>query len=298
MRIGEDSALLRAQASLTERDLVLIGWLYDHGVLTTYQIAAALFPSLDFAQRRLLRLTRLKVLARFRPQKWDGGSHPYHYVLDQLGTEVVAAQRGDDPPRRDQARRRRSHLTSRANLPHLLGTNQFFIDLATYGRTHPGSALVRWWPASVFHEPGSLFRKGDDPSGWFIRPFPRPDGHGIWAENGVRVPFFAEYDRGSERQEVLVDKVVSYSRLAALTRWRWPVLFWLPSVRRELNMHHLLAAENPRAIVATAAADHAAATGLSPAGAVWWLHGREGARLRLAQLPYVDSELTTAPERR
>jgi hypothetical protein len=49
-------------------------------------------------------------LARFRPQKPDGGSYPYHYVLDQLGTDVVAAQRGDELPRRDQARLRRWHV--------------------------------------------------------------------------------------------------------------------------------------------------------------------------------------------
>ena len=114
--MADDNALLKAQASLTKRDLVLIGWLHDHGVLTTYQIADALFPSLDFAQRRLLKLTRLGILTRFRPQKWDGGSHPYHYVLDQLGAEAAAAEGGDDPPRRDQARRRRNHLVSRANL--------------------------------------------------------------------------------------------------------------------------------------------------------------------------------------
>jgi hypothetical protein len=39
------------QARLTERDLTLMGWLGDHGVLTTDQIAHALYPSLDFAQR-------------------------------------------------------------------------------------------------------------------------------------------------------------------------------------------------------------------------------------------------------
>ena len=65
-----DDALLRVQASLTNRDMILLDWLYDHAVLTTDQIATALFPSLDFAHRRLLRLTRLGVVDRFRPQRW------------------------------------------------------------------------------------------------------------------------------------------------------------------------------------------------------------------------------------
>jgi hypothetical protein len=45
-------ALMRVQAGLTTRDLVLLGWLADHGVLTTDQVAVGLFPSVNFAQRR------------------------------------------------------------------------------------------------------------------------------------------------------------------------------------------------------------------------------------------------------
>ncbi len=62
-----DERVLAVQSSLTGRDLRLMGWLYDHGVLTTPQIIAALFGSVSFAQRRLLRLLHLGVLARFRP---------------------------------------------------------------------------------------------------------------------------------------------------------------------------------------------------------------------------------------
>ena len=39
--------------------------LTDHGVFTTPQLAHALFPSLDFAQHRLARLTALRVVDRF-----------------------------------------------------------------------------------------------------------------------------------------------------------------------------------------------------------------------------------------
>ena len=299
--MANDNALLKAQASLTQRDLILLGWLADHGVLTTYQIADALFPSLDFAQRRLLRLTRLGILDRFRPQKWNGGSHPYHYVLAQLGTEAAAAERGDDPPRRDQAKRRYHHLVSRANLPHLLGTNQFFIDLAAYARTHPGSSLLRWWPAKEFHDFGGFFRSGDDPGLISAGQLPRPDGHGIWAENGAQVPFFAEYDTGKERLEILILKTAAYERLAEYTTtWKWPVLIWLPTARRERNLHRALAGIRLRVVIATAAADHAAARGLTPADDVWWLIGRnpDDRRLRLAQLPFTDPDITNDTEMR
>ena len=77
-----------------------------------------------------------------------------------------------------------------------------------------------------------------------------------------------------------------HRRRRGSTRWRWPVLFWLPNTRRELNLHQLLAGIDIPGLVATAADDHATTTGQSPADNVWWLHGHEGARLRLAELPY------------
>ncbi len=289
MRLSDETRVLRAQASLTNRDYRLIGWLYDHGVLTTDQIAAALFSSLDVTQRRLLRLLDLGLVNRFRPQRWEGGSYPYHYVLDQLGTELEAAQRGVPPPRRDQARRRRVHLTTRANLPHLLGTNQFFIDLAAHERTHPGTRLARWRPAAAFHDRGAFYHQGDH-ADLMLRQMPRPDGHGIWAEDGREVAFFLEFDLANETLDDLAEKVAAYGLLGSLTRWRWPVLFHLPTALRELHLHRHLAATfaaTPlNAYIATTAADLRAETGLSPAGAVWWLYGHDsGRRLRLIDLP-------------
>jgi hypothetical protein len=205
------SSLLRVQSQLTTRDLVLLGWLADHRLLTTFQIATALFPSLDYAQERLRTLYRLAVVDRFRPQRPDGGSYPYHYVLAQLGDDVVAAQRGDDLPRRDRARRRREHLTSRANLPHLLGVNTFFTDLAGYARTHPHANLVRWWSAATCQQMGAFADDGDDIHVRTYTPTSRPDGHGIYTEHGHQVPFFLEYDTGTERpMSRLVDKLDGY----------------------------------------------------------------------------------------
>ncbi|HEY2791623.1 MAG TPA: replication-relaxation family protein [Micromonosporaceae bacterium] len=277
--------LLQVQSSLTDRDHTLLSWLYDHGVLTTDQIAHALFPSLDFCQRRLLRLTSLGVVARFRPQKPYGGSFPYHYVIDQLGADIVAAQRGEPPPRRDHARARRHHLTSRANLPHLLGINQFFTDLVGYARTEPGAVLERWWPASRLQSSAAFYQRGDDAGVMLAGRGVRPDAHGIWVERS-RVAFYLEYDTGTETLGILVDKVGSYTRLALETGRPRPVLFWLPTVARELHLHQRLA-EFPAGVdapVATATRDHAAAVRRSPAEDIWWLHGRTGARCRLAAL--------------
>jgi hypothetical protein len=279
-----EEALLRIQAHLTDRDHILLGWLADHGVLTSFQIAHARYPSLDFAQRRLRALCQTKkLLGRFRPFRAEGGTYPYHYILSQLGTDVVASQRGEEVPRRDQARRRRWHLTSRANLPHLLGVNQFFTDLAGYARTHPDAALERWWPAARLTTMSGFMEPGDAPTLLVRTPRIRPDGHGIFTDHGSRTPFYLEYYTGSEPLPVLVAKVDGYHDLARATGRVYPVLFWLHSGQREYHLHQRLTDAGIRYPVATAARNQAA--GKSPAEAVWWLHGHFGTRLWLADLP-------------
>jgi hypothetical protein len=268
---------------LTDRDRVLLGWLYDHGVLTSFQTAHALFPSLDFCQRRLRTLCRLRLVARFRPLRAGGGSYPYHYVIDQLGAEVVAAGRDERPPRRDHARSERRRWTASRTLAHRLGVNQFFTDLAGYARTHPDAELVAWLPESACARAG-VFTSDDDPA--LVRayqPRVRPDGYGRWAENGVVVLAFVEFDAGGEQLSVLTDKLAGYRDLFATIGRVWPVLFWLHSAARERNLRHLVADTPPPVPVATAARDHAAAAGLCPAEAVWAVPGH-GQRVPLVDL--------------
>jgi hypothetical protein len=285
MRIRNE--VLASQMRLTDRDLRLLGWLHDHGVFTTPQITGALFTSASFGQRRLSELRRRQLIDRFRPQKPDGGSFPYHYVLDQLGYTVVAGQRLDPLPRPGYARTRLAHLTSRANLHHLCGVNGFFTDLAAHARTHPGSALDRWWPAARFQGPGAFFQAGDGVDVSLAGAKVRPDGHGVWIDQGRSVPFYLEYDTGTEPLHILVAKVVRYRVLAIHTHRWWPVLFALPTSRREWNLQQRLADDYGYTDlpIATISADHPETAGLGPAGAVWWLHGRYGARQRLTDLP-------------
>ena len=274
--------VLRVQSQLTDRDHVLLGWLADHGVLTTFQIATVLFPSLDYAQERLRKLLALAVVDRFRPQRPNGGSHPYHYVLAQLGVDVVSAQRGEPPPRRDHATRRRWHLTNRANLPHLLGVNGFFTDLAGHARTHPGSELRRWWPAARCQRMGAFATDDDDIHVRTYTPRSRPDGHGVWAEDGHSIAFFLEHDLGTERPlRRLIDKLDGYTDLAHVTGRLCPVLFWLPNPTRERHLQQELSRHGVRYPVATAV--HGAGPG-NPAQAVWWVHQRAGAPVRLIDL--------------
>jgi len=281
--------VLRIQTHLTDRDHTLLGWLADHGLLTSFQIAHALYPSIDFAQKRLRKLVNLRVLARFRPQKPDGGSYPYHYVLDQLGVDLVAAQRGEDIPRRDHARRRRWHLTQRANLPHLLATNQFFIDLVGHARTHPDCRLDRWWPASRCQRTGAFATADADVNALVYTPRIRPDGHGIWTENGASVPFFAEIDLSTEPLPRLVDKIGGYIDLARNVGHAWPVLFVVQSPRREQHLHQRLTDDGVHWPIATTVRNASSTSGSStlevgPADQVWWPHRHDGGLVRLVDL--------------
>lgn len=273
--------VLQLRARLTERDLLLLEWLADHQVLTTPQIATALFSSLGFAQRRLLALHRAGVIERFRPLRPGGGAYPWHYVLAQTGAETIAAARGQSPPRPSETAQRIRRIATSRTLDHLLGVNQFFTDLAGHARTHPGSALERWWSERQCQGPGA-FGVG------LISPV-RPDGHGIWVQDGARVAFFAEFDTGGEPHRVLLAKLAGYDQHIARGGPAWPVLFWLPTTARERHLHRLLADERVRVPVATAARDRLPARA-GPADAVWLLHGGRDVPRRLRDLPGVGDD--------
>jgi hypothetical protein len=187
---------------------------------------------LDDWLRRSLRASSvaLRLVERFRSNRYGGGSFPYHYVLAQLGLEVISAQRGEPLLRgdRDRARRRRWQLTNRANLPHLVGVNGFFTGLAGHARTHPGCELARWWSERQCRQMGAFASEDADVAERLYTPTSRPDGHGIWIEHGTQAAFFLEYDTGTERPLFrLVDKIDGYFDLARVMGKVWPVLFWL-----------------------------------------------------------------------
>jgi len=259
--------VLRVQHQLTERDWRLLGWLYDHSVLTSFQIAHALFPSLNYAQRRLTQLTELSLLERFRPFRLQGGSHPYHYALAHTGALVVAATRGDEPPRRTASTTRLHRIATSRNLDHRLGINQFFTDLAAHERIHPTARLNRF-----FNPPGTT-----------AYGMVQADALGVWSEHGQTTVWYLEHDQGTEALGVLVEKLAGYSNLVRRGGPAWPVLFWLHSTTREANLHRRL--DNTRLTVPVATAARDRLDGHSPAKAVWHLHGSASPLLRLAELP-------------
>ena len=257
---------------LTERDRCLVEVLAEHQVLTTDQLAALAFPSLDTAQHRLVRLYRLGVLERFR---WNAGSGSdrWHYTLGPAGAALVAAARGTEPPRPAELRRRAVRLATSSRLAHLLGVNDVFCCLGGHARTHPGSALVAWWSE----------RRCAEHYGEIVRP----DAYGAWAEEGRRVDFFLEYDTGSEPLGRLVAKLPAYADLVVAGGPAYPVLFWLPSLTREAHLQRLLTERRTSVAVATTAADMARSLGADPSGPLWLAPGMSGRRQLIELAPRV-----------
>lgn len=262
---------LSALASLTPRDLLLLDILDEHQVLTTDQLARLAFPSHDRAQQRLRMLARRGVLARFRSCTRPG-SDPWHYALGPVGAAITAAGRGAAPPRPAAHAARLLRLARNPRLSHLLGCNEFFVTLAHHARTVGGCHLEAWWGE----------RRSTNSCGGMARP----DAYGVWRSGPNRTAFFLEHDTGTEPLARLVDKLAGYQQVATGDGSTPPVLFWLPSARREHGFRALLnAAPVP---VATATADNTNAS--TPAGAVWlpagpcWHHTPERGRLTLATL--------------
>lgn len=276
--------------SLTPRDQVLLSWLAEHYVLTSSQIATALFPSRRAAQRRLTHLHRLGAVSRFRYHPADvdtfdhrttapstlsayTGSSDYRYTLGPFGLLLHPTAYTD--PDNPQAKPPRSHVERRARiarsraLRHLLGVNEFFVDLCAHTRTHRDTALLRWF--SEQHATRAFTSRSSQI---------RPDAHGVWRAGDSTVAFFLEHDNGTEDLPRVLRKLRQYERLAVDDDGpRYPVLFWVPDRRRQQALLHLMSGVAlPIPVAAAVQCD-------TPAGPVWAMPGLPNAQLPLHQLP-------------
>jgi hypothetical protein len=237
---------------LTERDREVVRAVARHRVFTAAQLAEMFFTSYTKAAERLLALSTLRVLDRFRPNTpTRGGSRPFHYVLGPMGAAVEAAERGEDADK--AARRWRGERTlalgRTQRLAHMVGVNGFFASLVGHARRHPETRLADWLTEA------EAARWADG--------FVRPDAFGCWREGGRAVEFLLEYDRGTEALGRLVEKLGGYERLESERGASAWVLFAFTSERRERTARAALAGATVP--VATAAL----LGGRDPAGEVW-----------------------------
>jgi Replication-relaxation len=272
-------------ARLTARDRWLLRMICEHRVLTTGQVTQIAFGTTRAATARMEVLYRYRAVDRFRPLA-PAGSSPLHFILDEAGAMLLAAEDGITAADLGYRRDRSMAIALSPRLAHDTGANGIFTALAAVARASSGrAALECWWG-----ERRCAATWGDQA---------RPDGYGRWTEQAPGQPaavtdFFLEYDTGTEPLSRVIAKLAGYAALAARTGITTPVLFWLPSPGREAALHARLADPPPPGIRDAACAGQipgvpvaTAAPGTSPggpAGAAWLPAGSPGPRLRLGQL--------------
>jgi Replication-relaxation len=285
-RLARSPQLAAALAArLTARDRWLLRMLCEHRVLTTGQITQLAFGTTRAATARLAVLYTYRAVDRFRPLA-PAGSSPLHFILDEAGAMLLAAEDGITPGDLGYRRDRSMAIALSPRLAHDTGANGVFTALAAAARASGGQqALECWWGerrcAAAWGESA------------------RPDGYGRWSEQAPGQPtgvtdFFLEYDTGTEPLRRVVAKLAGYAALAARTGITTPVLFWLRSPSREAALHARLAGPPPPGVPGAASAAQipgvpvaTAARGTAPggpAGAAWLPAASPGPRLRLAQL--------------
>lgn len=281
-RLARSPELAAALAArLTARDRWLLRMLHEHRVLTSTQIADLAFGTTRAATARMSVLYTYRAVDRFRPLA-PAGSAPLHFILDDAGAAVLAAEDGITTAELGYRRDRAAAIALSPRLGHTTGANGFFTTLAGAARASGGQAALECW----WSERRCAAIWGD---------LARPDGYGRWREQPAGQPpatadFFLEYDTGTEDLPRLIAKLAGYAALAARTGIATPVLFWVPTARRESALRARLAGPPPHATRAASAAQipgvpvATAAPGTSPADPAWLRAGPAGPRLRLAQL--------------
>lgn len=263
--------------SLSVRDRAIVDVLDEHEVFTTAQLARLYFTRLDVAQRRLLRLTRLSVLDRFR-WRLPLGSESWHYVLGPIGAALAAARRDEDPPSVIAVHRRTLRIARRPQLAHLVGLNGWFCDLVADARSHNGR-LAQWWPE----------RRCTEQFGTIVRP----DAAATYVEGERRIDFFFEYDNGTETLARVAAKLARYRDLQTAGGPAVPVLIWCESAVRERHLAELIATQRVAGLasgvtVALGSAESTSMLGVDRLGACWLVPGEEHRR-DLFALPVRDA---------
>lgn len=175
---------------MTERDFAIIAALAKHKIMTAGMLEALFFPSAHAAAARLLTLSEMGVLARWR----SPASRAYRYVLDWRGQCLQAMRTDEKPPTRAAAAFRAQQLFVSAHRAHTEGVNAFYCRLVRAARAG-GEVEVDW----VFEHDRTYSMRSDAnvTLTW-------ADGRQLW--------FWFEHDRGTETLQRLADKVQGYKR--------------------------------------------------------------------------------------
>jgi DNA-binding CsgD family transcriptional regulator len=245
----DEAAVLSVAGHLTDRDRELVRLVARHRVLTTDQLAALAFGNITTARHRLTVLVRLGLLRRFRPRR-EVGSAPWHYVLGPIGAALLGQEDRDEKRWLPQVRTDRQLALERSQrLGHMTGASWFFVALARHASEHGGGELLQWDGEG---EASDYLYARERELG------PRPDGLGVWAQDGTDIAFLLEFDTGTEHMPQLAGKLTGYAEHGRYsTQFKMPILFCFPGPRREQTARKALAATGASLYlqVATAALD-------------------------------------------
>jgi Replication-relaxation len=254
----------RVASSITQRDQLICVDLYEHRVLTTEQVYELHFSSIQRARSRLLHLFELGVLWRTRPHT-QIGSLPWHYILNEIGSWIVAEYLGIDPREVGYRNDRKRTLINSPQLRHTRAANSFFTRLIFASRLPDSPFRVGEWRGESWCE-----RR------WQLHL--RPDGFAQLEGSAGPLELVLELDLGTENRGRLEGKLEKYRILARAATAPDVVLFCFPSEAREVSARHVLGG-TPMP-VATATLDRHLASPLGPN----WLTLDGDRRLRLADL--------------
>ncbi|MEU6509721.1 replication-relaxation family protein [Streptomyces sp. NPDC046942] len=266
---------------LTARDLWLARMLHEHRVLTTHQIASLAYTSLRSAQRRMRTLHQRGVLDSFRPLT-QTGSAPEHYTLGPAGAAVLAAHAGCDLASLGWRPSHTGRIAYSPSLGHDLGVNELLTHLAAHGRTTPGSGLTLW-----LSERSCARRWGD---------LVRPDAYAHWRDGEHLLPFFLEYDTGSQPLARVAAKLTAYATFATTAGTRPALLIHTRTASRDQALRRRLTtpARELGLNIATSSADFTTTQPWGP----WWspLGPGDTRRITLTSLALRWSRLGPAAE--
>jgi len=239
--------------TLTGRDLWLTRMLHEHRVLTTHQIANLAFTSPRSAQRRLRTLHQHTVLDSFRPLT-QTGSAPEHYTLGPAGAAVLAAHAGCDLADLGWRPTHTGRIAYSPSLGHDLGVNELLTHLAAHSLNTPGTGLPLW-----LSERSCARRWGD---------IVRPDAYAHYLDGDRLLPFFLEYDTGSQPLSRVEAKLPGYAAFGTSADTRPALLIHTRTASRDQAIRRRLTAP-ARELglrIATASLDFTTSTPWGP----WW----------------------------
>jgi hypothetical protein len=238
MRVSADRVFDLAR-HLTWRDREIATCLYDHQVLATGQLELLFFSSRRRCQDRLLFLYRERVIDRFYPHGPFGSGKPQaHWLLDDAGAILVASSLGIEPKRLGW--QRREDWASHTQLAHRLGANQFVCDLIAATLPDPHMGVTAWDSTRRAAE-----RLGSNAPVELVRP----DAGLILDVPTGAIECFLEWDRATETQQRLEDKIERYklaeARLHDQTQM-CNVLFVVPGPGRIATLRRAYIALEPK----------------------------------------------------